>query len=149
MSTGTTVVVLIAAPSGLRGHPTRWFVEVAAGVYVGNPNSRIRERLWSILAERIHDGQTLMIEPATTQQGWSARRRPRPPNPRRLRRSYPHRPTTPERRALAACEQGEAKWKDHLTTPRVTKSRPRARGGSSTLDAMAPTMAPSSPRPRG
>ncbi|GAA1424919.1 hypothetical protein GCM10009601_30690 [Streptomyces thermospinosisporus] len=45
MSAGTTVIVLIAAPPGLRGHLTRWFVEVAAGVYVGNPNPRIRDRL--------------------------------------------------------------------------------------------------------
>ncbi|MGK5693306.1 type I-E CRISPR-associated endoribonuclease Cas2e [Streptomyces sp. URMC 128] len=73
MSAGTTVVVLIAAPPGLRGHLTRWLVEVAAGVYVGNPNPRIREHLWNILAERIHDGQVVMIEPATTEQGWSAR----------------------------------------------------------------------------
>ncbi|MFJ6558119.1 type I-E CRISPR-associated endoribonuclease Cas2e [Streptomyces luteogriseus] len=73
MSAGTTVVVLIAAPPGLRGHLTRWFVEVAAGVYVGNPNPRIRERLWSVLTERIHDGQAVMIEPATTEQGWTTR----------------------------------------------------------------------------
>ncbi|WP_405466672.1 type I-E CRISPR-associated endoribonuclease Cas2e [Streptomyces jietaisiensis] len=73
MSAGTTVVVLIAAPPGLRGHLTRWFVEVAAGVYVGNPNPRIRDRLWTVLAERIHDGQAVMIEPAPTEQGWSAR----------------------------------------------------------------------------
>ncbi|GGY04197.1 type I-E CRISPR-associated endoribonuclease Cas2 [Streptomyces minutiscleroticus] len=73
MSAGTTVVVLVAAPPGLRGHLTRWFVEVAAGVYVGNPNPRIRERLWNVLAERIHDGQAVMIEPAATEQGWSVR----------------------------------------------------------------------------
>jgi CRISPR-associated protein Cas2 len=53
VSPGTTVVVLIAAPPGLRGHLTRWLVEVATGVYVGNPNPRIREHLWNTLAERI------------------------------------------------------------------------------------------------
>ncbi|MFD5208581.1 type I-E CRISPR-associated endoribonuclease Cas2e [Streptomyces anulatus] len=73
MRVGTTVVVLIAAPPGLRGHLTRWFVEVAAGVYVGNPNARIRDRLWTVLAERIRDGQAVMIEPASTEQGWSTR----------------------------------------------------------------------------
>ncbi|WP_255360400.1 type I-E CRISPR-associated endoribonuclease Cas2, partial [Frankia sp. EI5c] len=30
-----TVIVLIAAPEGLRGHLTRWMIEIAAGVYVG------------------------------------------------------------------------------------------------------------------
>ncbi|WP_330241184.1 type I-E CRISPR-associated endoribonuclease Cas2e [Streptomyces sp. NBC_00525] len=73
MSAGTTVVVLVAAPAGLRGHLTRWFTEVAAGVYVGNPNPRIRDRLWNVVADRIHDGQAVMIEPATNEQGWTAR----------------------------------------------------------------------------
>ncbi|MGV9761689.1 type I-E CRISPR-associated endoribonuclease Cas2, partial [Streptomyces tricolor] len=31
---------------GLRGHLTRWFVEAAPGVYIGTPNTRIRDRLW-------------------------------------------------------------------------------------------------------
>ncbi|MFF7928789.1 type I-E CRISPR-associated endoribonuclease Cas2e [Streptomyces mirabilis] len=65
--------MLIAAPPGLRGHLTRWFVEVAPGTFVGTPNSRIRDRLWTVLAERIRDGQAVMIEPATTEQGWTVR----------------------------------------------------------------------------
>ncbi|MBT2423806.1 type I-E CRISPR-associated endoribonuclease Cas2 [Streptomyces sp. ISL-22] len=69
----TTVVVLIAAPPGLRGHLTRWFVEVAPGTYVGAPNSRIRDSLWNVLADRTRDGQAVMIEPATTEQGWAVR----------------------------------------------------------------------------
>ncbi|WP_331743895.1 type I-E CRISPR-associated endoribonuclease Cas2e (plasmid) [Streptomyces sp. NBC_00873] len=73
MSTGTTVVILISAPPGLRGHLTRWFVEAAPGIYVGTPNTRIRDRLWTLLAERIHNGQAIMIEPAPTEQGWSVR----------------------------------------------------------------------------
>ncbi|WUD70245.1 type I-E CRISPR-associated endoribonuclease Cas2e [Streptomyces sp. NBC_00510] len=68
-----TVVVLIAAPPGLRGHLTRWFLETAPGVFVGTPNPRIRDRLWNVLAERISDGQAVMIEPAATEQGWSVR----------------------------------------------------------------------------
>lgn len=68
-----TVVVLIAAPEGLRGHLTRWMVEVAAGVFVGSPNQRIRDRLWTTLTDRIADGQAVMIEPAKNEQGWSTR----------------------------------------------------------------------------
>lgn len=68
-----TVIVLIAAPPGLRGHLTRWFIETAPGVFVGAPGARIRERLWQLLADRIHDGQAVMIEPADTEQGWSIR----------------------------------------------------------------------------
>lgn len=68
-----TVVVLIAAPEGLRGHLTRWMVEVAAGVFVGTPSARVRERLWHLLAERIGDGQVVMVEPARNEQGWTVR----------------------------------------------------------------------------
>ncbi|MER6010197.1 type I-E CRISPR-associated endoribonuclease Cas2e [Streptomyces bluensis] len=68
-----TVVVLIAAPEGLRGHLTRWLVETAPGVFVGTPNARIRDQLWKVLAERINDGQAVMIEPADTEQRWAVR----------------------------------------------------------------------------
>ncbi|MGL5864772.1 MAG: type I-E CRISPR-associated endoribonuclease Cas2e [Dermatophilaceae bacterium] len=68
-----TVVVLVAAPPGLRGHVTRWMVEVQAGVFVGTPGRRIRDRLWLLLADRIGNGQAVMIEPAKTEQGWAVR----------------------------------------------------------------------------
>ncbi|MFI0218822.1 type I-E CRISPR-associated endoribonuclease Cas2e [Streptomyces lydicus] len=73
MSAATTVVVLVAAPPGLRGHLTRWFIEVAPGVFVGSPNARIRDGLWKVLGDRISDGQAVMIEPARTEQGWVVR----------------------------------------------------------------------------
>lgn len=68
-----TIVVLVAASEGLRGHLTRWMVEVSAGVYVGNPNSRIRDEFWRVLASRIGDGQAVMVEPARNEQGWTVR----------------------------------------------------------------------------
>lgn len=68
-----TVIVLIAAPEGLRGHLTRWMVEVAAGVFVGNPNVRVRDQLWETLADRVDDGQVVMAEPASNEQGWAIR----------------------------------------------------------------------------
>jgi CRISPR-associated protein Cas2 len=68
-----TVIVLIAAPEGLRGHLTRWMVEVNAGVFVGNPSRRIRDRLWEVLATRIGDGQAVLVEPAPNEQGWAVR----------------------------------------------------------------------------
>ncbi|WP_432742944.1 type I-E CRISPR-associated endoribonuclease Cas2e [Streptomyces sp. JH002] len=68
-----TVIVLIAAPEGLRGHLTRWMVEVDAGVFVGNPSSRVRDRLWELLATRIGDGQAVLVERANNEQGWAVR----------------------------------------------------------------------------
>lgn len=68
-----TVVVLIAAPEGLRSHLTRWLIETAPGVFVGTPNARVRDQLWQVLSDRIHDGQAVMIEPANTEQNWAVR----------------------------------------------------------------------------
>lgn len=68
-----TVIVLIAAPEGLRGHLTRWMVEVNAGVFAGNPSRRIRDRLWELLATHIGDGQAVLVEPASNEQGWAIR----------------------------------------------------------------------------
>ncbi|MDP4511817.1 type I-E CRISPR-associated endoribonuclease Cas2e [Nonomuraea turcica] len=68
-----TVIVLVAAPEGLRGHLTRWMVEVSAGVFVGNPSKRIRDRIWTLLANRIGDCQAVLVEPATNEQGWAIR----------------------------------------------------------------------------
>lgn len=68
-----TVIVFIAAPEGLRGHLTRWMIEVQAGVFVGSPSRRIRDRLWSLLADRIGDGQAVLVEPADNEQSWAVR----------------------------------------------------------------------------
>lgn len=68
-----TVVVLIAVAEGLRGHLTRWMIEIAAGVFVGNPSARVRDRVWTVLAQRVGDGQAVMIEPADNEQGWAVR----------------------------------------------------------------------------
>lgn len=68
-----TVVVLIAAPEGLRGHLTRWLIEITAGVFVGNPSARVRERLWTLLSGRIGGGQAIMLHPASNEQGWAVR----------------------------------------------------------------------------
>jgi CRISPR-associated protein Cas2 len=68
-----TVIALIAAPEGLRGHLTRWMIEITTGIYVGNPSARVRDRLWNVLAERIDTGQAIMIEPAQNEQKWTVR----------------------------------------------------------------------------
>lgn len=68
-----TMVVLTAASPGLRGHLTRWFVEVQAGVFVGTPTARVRDRLWDLMASRIRDGQAVMVLGEDNEQGWSVR----------------------------------------------------------------------------
>lgn len=56
-----TVIVLTACPPGLRGHLTQWLLEIAAGVYVGHINTRIRKRLWDRVKELAGPGRALLV----------------------------------------------------------------------------------------
>lgn len=52
-----TVVTLKNSPSALRGDLSKWMQEIAVGVYVGNFNSKIRERLWQRIRETVGNGE--------------------------------------------------------------------------------------------
>ena len=54
------VLVLTACPEGLRGHLTRWLMEVSAGVFVGHVSRRVREELWGRVIELVGNGRALM-----------------------------------------------------------------------------------------
>ena len=62
------VLLLTAAPAGLRGELTRWLMEVDAGVFVGNPSTRIREELWKRTKESIREGRALLVYSSPTEQ---------------------------------------------------------------------------------
>lgn len=55
------VLVLTACPSGLRGHLTRWLLEVSAGVFVGHVSGRVRDLMWERVVELAKDGRAIMI----------------------------------------------------------------------------------------
>jgi len=63
-----TVVVLTAVPSGLRGHLTRWLLEVAPGVFVGHISARVRELMWDRITDYVDRGRALMIYTARNEQ---------------------------------------------------------------------------------
>lgn len=67
------VLVLIGAPPGLRGHVTRWLVELAPGVFAGTVSARVRDNLWTTVAERVGDGQAVLVLPSKNEQGWTTR----------------------------------------------------------------------------
>lgn len=54
-------IVLSACPVGLRGHLTRWLMEISAGVFVGNVSVRVRELLWLRVVELAGSGRALMV----------------------------------------------------------------------------------------
>lgn len=50
------VVTLSKVPDSLRGDLTQWCQEIQTGVYVGNPNSKVRELLWQRICKNIGSG---------------------------------------------------------------------------------------------
>lgn len=55
------VIVLTACPEGLRGHLTRWLLEISAGVFVGHVTTRVRTLLWTRVVELSKEGRALMV----------------------------------------------------------------------------------------
>ena len=54
------VIVLENAPARLRGHLTRLFLEIRAGVYIGNYSVRVRERIWNVIQQEVGDGNAVL-----------------------------------------------------------------------------------------
>jgi len=63
------VLVLTACPEGLRGHLTRWLMEVSAGVYVGHVTTRVRDELWQRVTSMIGGGRALLVYSTRSEQG--------------------------------------------------------------------------------
>lgn len=62
------VLVLTGAPAGLRGELTRWLMEVAPGVFVGNVGARVRDQLWELVADQLVNGRALLVMQARNEQ---------------------------------------------------------------------------------
>ncbi|WP_216215618.1 type I-E CRISPR-associated endoribonuclease Cas2e [Amycolatopsis aidingensis] len=64
-----TVIVVAACPVGLRGHLTRWLLEIAPGVFVGTINSRVRNLVWLRVVDMVKTGRAIMVHSAPNEQG--------------------------------------------------------------------------------
>ncbi|MCE1180668.1 MAG: type I-E CRISPR-associated endoribonuclease Cas2e [Micrococcales bacterium] len=62
------VLILTAVPAGLRGHITRWLLEISPGVFVGHLPRRVRDELWRRVVELSRDGRAIMVESARNEQ---------------------------------------------------------------------------------
>lgn len=67
------VLVLTAVPAGLRGHITRWLLEISPGVFVGHVSKRVRDELWERVLELVKDGRAIMVESVQGEQRLSFR----------------------------------------------------------------------------
>ena len=64
------VIVLEAAPPRLRGRLAVWLLEVRAGVYVGNYSRKVREHIWTQVADGIEDGNAVMMWRSKAEAGF-------------------------------------------------------------------------------
>lgn len=55
-----TVITLKNSPPSLRGDLTKWMQEISTGVYVGNFNTKIREKLRERIVENVGSGEATM-----------------------------------------------------------------------------------------
>ena len=62
------VIVLTACPAGLRGHLTRWLLEVSPGVFIGVIPARVRDLAWDRVVELSKDGRAIMIYSTRSEQ---------------------------------------------------------------------------------
>ena len=62
------VLMLAACPAGLRGHLTRWMLEIGPGVFVGNVSARVRDLMWARVVELAKDGRAIMVYSAPNEQ---------------------------------------------------------------------------------
>ncbi len=64
-----TVIVVTACPIGLRGHLTRWLMEISPGVFIGNITTRVRALVWERVTEMAKTGRAIMVFTADNEQG--------------------------------------------------------------------------------
>ena len=55
-----TVITLKKVPQALRGDLTKWMQEITTGVYIGNFNTKVREKLWKRVKENVEDGEATL-----------------------------------------------------------------------------------------
>lgn len=63
-----TVLILTAVPPGLRGHLTRWLLEISPGVFVGHISTRVRDLLWQRTLDHAGQGKAIMAYTTRNEQ---------------------------------------------------------------------------------
>jgi len=63
-----TVLYLSNCPSSLRGDLTKWFMEIATGVYVGRVSARVRDKLWTRVVEACAAGRAVLVFSTNNEQ---------------------------------------------------------------------------------
>jgi CRISPR-associated protein Cas2 len=64
------VIVIENAPPRIHGYLSRLFLELRAGVYVGQYSIRVRERVWAIVEKGIGEGNAVLAWDAPNDAGF-------------------------------------------------------------------------------
>ena len=64
------VIVVENALPRLRGRLALWLLEIRAGTYVGKVSRRVREMIWSTVAQGLEDGNAVMAWTTGTESGF-------------------------------------------------------------------------------
>jgi CRISPR-associated protein Cas2 len=64
------VIEVENVPPRLRGRLAVYLIEIRAGVYIGRAGRRVREMLWSTVAEGIGEGSACMAWSTNTEAGF-------------------------------------------------------------------------------
>lgn len=66
-----TVITLKNVPPSLKGDLSKWMQEIAVGVYIGNFNSRVRERIWERVVQNVNVGEATLSFACRNEIGYS------------------------------------------------------------------------------
>jgi len=67
------VMMLEKVSVSLRGELTRWLVEIKTGVYIGDVNAMVRDRLWEKCTGRRGAGSVFQAWSTNNEQGFTMR----------------------------------------------------------------------------
>lgn len=68
-----TVIAVERVPAGVRGDLTRWMLQPATGVFVGDLSAEVRARLWERICTYRRTGACVMVSAARNEQGFELR----------------------------------------------------------------------------
>ena len=66
-----TVITLSKVNISLKGDLSKWMQEIATGVYVGNFNTKIRDKLWERIQEAVGTGEATISYPTRNELGYT------------------------------------------------------------------------------
>jgi CRISPR-associated protein Cas2 len=67
------ILILEHAPASLRGHLSRWLLQLKPGVFVGNVSARIRDVIWEKVQHYEKPVDGILLFKSNTEQGFRIR----------------------------------------------------------------------------